>query len=150
MFLSVFDIFKVGIGPSSSHTTGPMVAAARFLASLDGISAHTVRVQLFGSLALTGKGHGTDRAVALGLLGCVPDTLDPDDLDGLLADLATRKSITLPGGAQAGFDPDADIVFQGDTFLPGHANALTFTALDTGSVCLDTVHTRICRNSRRN
>ena len=130
MFLSVFDIFKIGIGPSSSHTTGPMVAAARFLASLDGLSAHAVQARLFGSLALTGKGHGTDRAVALGLLGCIPDTLNPDDVDGLLSDLGLRKSIDLPGGGTAGFDPETDIIFQGDTFLPGHANAVTFSALD--------------------
>lgn len=79
MFLSVFEIFKIGVGPSSSHTTGPMVAAGRFLATLQGVEAQHIQVELFGALALTGHGHGTDRAIALGLLGCVPETLDPAD-----------------------------------------------------------------------
>jgi L-serine dehydratase len=128
MFLSVFEIFKIGVGPSSSHTTGPMVAAGRFLTSLHGVAAQHIRVELFGALALTGHGHGTDRAVALGLLGCIPDTLDPEKVDGLLAELAQRKSVSVPGGGEASFDPTTDIVFRGDTFLPGHANAMTFTA----------------------
>ena len=129
MFLSVFEIFKIGVGPSSSHTTGPMVAAGRFLASLDGAGVQHIRVELFGALALTGHGHGTDRAVALGLLGCVPDTLDPEKVDGLLAELARCKTVSLVNGGVAAFDSTADIVFRGDTFLPGHANAMTFTAL---------------------
>jgi len=129
VFLSVFEIFKIGVGPSSSHTTGPMVAAGRFLRTLDGITPHALRVELFGALALTGKGHSTDRAVALGLLGCVPETLDPDQVDGLLEDLANRKTVALAGG-EAAFDPEVDIQFKGETFLPGHANALTFSALD--------------------
>ena len=93
MFLSVFDIFKVGVGPSSSHTMGPMLAAARFLDVLrDGSdripgSGAPARLEatLHGSLAFTGKGHATDRATILGLLGFVPDTLDPDDPDALVA-----------------------------------------------------------------
>jgi len=130
VFLSIFDIFKVGIGPSSSHTTGPMIAAGYFLARLADLQVSQVRVQVFGALALTGKGHGTDRAIALGLLGCVPKDLDPDQVEGLLEALSVCKTLTLPGGKQATFDPGEDIVFQGETFLPGHANALTFQALD--------------------
>lgn len=138
MFLSVFDIFKIGVGPSSSHTTGPMIAAGRFLTSLEGQSPHRIRAELFGSLALTGKGHGTDRAVALGLLGCVPETLNPDHVDALLADLATRKTIHLPDDGEAAFVADVDIVFVGDKFLPGHANAVTFSALDANDQVLST------------
>lgn len=132
MFLSVFEIFKIGVGPSSSHTSGPMVAAARFRARVARLDLHPVhlRVELFGALALTGHGHGTDRAVALGLMGCAPETLDPDAVDGLLADLAARKALELEGGAETAFDPAVDIVFRGETFLPGHANALTFTAFN--------------------
>jgi len=137
MFLSVFEIFKIGVGPSSSHTTGPMVAAGRFLALLGGAKPQGIRVELFGALALTGRGHGTDRAVALGLLGCTPETIDPDTIEGLLSELANRKSIALPGGGEAAFDPGEAIHFRGDTFLPGHANALTFTATDgAGAVLL--------------
>ena len=106
-----------------------MVAAARFLTTLDGVEAKRIRVELFGALALTGHGHGTDRAVALGLLGCVPETLDPADVDQRLSQLNLTKSIALPTG-QAAFDPAQDILFKGETFLPAHANAMTFSALD--------------------
>jgi len=83
VFLSVFDIFKIGIGPSSSHTMGPMSAAARFLDALRKQSAPVTRitVSLYGSLAFTGKGHATDRAVILGLIGLLPDTLNPDEAE---------------------------------------------------------------------
>ena len=86
MFLSVFDIFKIGIGPSSSHTVGPMIAARRFVeADLRPVaSARRLTVTLHGSLAFTGKGHGTDRAIALGLCGEAPDTVDPDRADGIV------------------------------------------------------------------
>ena len=137
MFLSVFEIFKIGIGPSSSHTTGPMIAAARFLEALDGCNPHRIRVDLFGALALTGRGHGTDRAVALGLLGCTPKTLDPESVDGLLNTLDQSKIITLAGDNQTNFDPNADISFLGGTVLPGHTNAMTFRALsETGAIVL--------------
>ncbi len=76
--ISVFDIFKIGIGPSSSHTVGPMKAARAFVAGLEGLEAARIRVTLFGSLAWTGKGHGTDTAVLLGLAGHEPETIDPD------------------------------------------------------------------------
>ncbi len=87
MFLSVFDIFKIGIGPSSSHTVGPMVAAARFLAMAAAASlprTGRLTVTLHGSLAFTGKGHGTDRAVILGLAGERPDAMDPDRVEDVL------------------------------------------------------------------
>ena len=132
MFLSVFEVFKIGVGPSSSHTSGPMSAATRFRARLGrlGFAPVRLRVELFGALALTGKGHGTDRAVMLGLMGWRPETLDPDSADAQIDLLVSQKSMKLEGDSVAAFDPAQDIRFTGETFLPGHANALTFTALD--------------------
>ena len=89
MYLSVFDIFKVGVGPSSSHTMGPMSAAADFvqLLSENAQDAHALEVRIYGSLALTGKGHATDRAIFLGLMGIRPDTMDADHAERLLLQL---------------------------------------------------------------
>src|SRR5919199_3126620 len=101
MALSVFDLFKIGIGPSSSHTVGPMRAAERFLRELEtlGLLERTGRleVRLYGSLALTGKGHATDKAVILGLLGEVPDRVDPDRADALVAAAREQRGPTPPG-----------------------------------------------------
>lgn len=137
MFISVFDIFKPGIGPSSSHTMGPMVAAERFLTSLrqdekipGAGTLASVSVTLHGSLAWTGKGHHTDRAVMLGLLGEAPDRLDPDAAEGLLAALAKRRKITHDGLPDIAFDPETDLTFDFGKPLPLHANALTFRAFD--------------------
>ena len=140
MFLSVFDIFKIGIGPSSSHTMGPMVAAARFLDDLRGgadpipgsEAPHRITVTLHGSLAFTGKGHATDRAVMLGLLGARPDTLDPDAADAMLEQLAAEKAITPDGLLPLAFDPAADLVFDYGPPLERHANGLVFRAFDRG------------------
>ena len=96
MFLSVFDIFKIGIGPSSSHTVGPMVAARRFLGedvAPVAARARHLKVSLHGSLAFTGKGHGTDRAIALGLAGEAPDSVDPDRVPEILAEMNERKNL---------------------------------------------------------
>lgn len=145
MFLSVFDIFKIGIGPSSSHTMGPMTAAARFLQMLRGGARHPfdvadparLRVKLHGSLAFTGKGHATDRAVALGLLGYTPADLDPDEAERRLEDLRRRAIVKVEGLPPLGFDPASDIVFDYGPALPGHANGLIFEALDShGHGCL--------------
>jgi len=132
MFLSIFDIFKIGIGPSSSHTMGPMTAAARFLDALRKVSetAHRVHVTLHGSLAFTGKGHATDRAVILGLIGMLPDTLDPDDAERLEGEVRKLKKISPDGFADILFDPDTDLVFDYGPALPGHANGLIFQAVD--------------------
>jgi L-serine dehydratase len=138
MFLSVFDIFKVGVGPSSSHTVGPMVAAGRFLAALrDGSeripgSGPPARLgcRLHGSLAFTGKGHATDRAVILGLLGFVPDTLDPDEAERRLADLAASGRIDVPGVGPLAFDPEKGVIFDYGPPLPGHANGMVLRAFD--------------------
>jgi L-serine dehydratase len=138
MFLSVFDIFKIGIGPSSSHTMGPMTAAARFLGDLRGGAAGSagagaldrVTATLHGSLAFTGKGHATDRAVILGLSGLLPDTLDPDKAEALEAEVRRTGRITPEGLGPMKFDPEIDLVFDYGPPLEGHANGLVFEAFD--------------------
>jgi len=131
MFLSIFDIFKIGIGPSSSHTMGPMTAAARFLESLRQHGrAHRIHVTLHGSLAFTGKGHATDRAVILGLIGQLPDSLNPDDAARLESEVRQNRVIEPDGLAPIVFDPETDLVFDYGPSLPGHANGLIFQAID--------------------
>ncbi|GAU86970.1 L-serine ammonia-lyase [Bosea sp. BIWAKO-01] len=135
MFLSVFDVFKIGIGPSSSHTMGPMTAAGQFLDVLrryparDDVSA--VGATLYGSLAFTGKGHATDRAVALGLLGWTPAELNPDEAERQLDALGTTHLLRLDGLPPLAFDPAVDIIFDYGPPLPGHANGLVFCARDS-------------------
>jgi L-serine dehydratase len=134
MFLSIFDVFKIGIGPSSSHTMGPMTSACRFLELLrkSGQTSEIarIRVTLHGSLAFTGKGHGTDRAVALGLLGWIPAELDADQAERDLDTLAQTQILSPAGLKPLAFDPARDIVFDFGPALPGHANGLIFEALD--------------------
>ncbi|CAI2931821.1 L-serine ammonia-lyase [Aminobacter niigataensis] len=134
MFLSIFDVFKIGIGPSSSHTMGPMTAAGRFIQMLreraEGLPSLTVRVTLYGSLAFTGKGHATDRAVALGLLGNTPAELDISEAEKQLVALRHSKELRLVGLPPLSFDPDNDIVFEYGPALPGHANGIVFEVLD--------------------
>ena len=142
MFLSVFDVFKIGIGPSSSHTMGPMTAAVNFLHLLQqapaGQQAARIRVSLHGSLAFTGKGHATDRAVALGLLGWVPADLHMETAEQQLAELHTTHLLHPRDLPPIAFDPTVDIVFDYGPPLPGHANGLVFSALDPqGAVLLD-------------
>src|SRR5580704_7691790 len=95
--ISVFELFKIGIGPSSSHTVGPMKAAGAFAARLPTERVARVKVTLFGSLAFTGKGHATDRAIILGLAGQIPETVDPDYAEAVLDDAATRHVLPLAG-----------------------------------------------------
>ena len=97
--VSIFDIFKVGIGPSSSHTVGPMKAAGEFARQLASVSEPVSRIEvtLYGSLAFTGKGHGTDSAVILGLMGLTPETIDPDDVENTLRKVHREKLIEMPG-----------------------------------------------------
>ena len=123
--ISVFDLFKIGIGPSSSHTVGPMVAAKRFRDAVEALPAPAARiaVELYGSLAWTGRGHGTDLAVGLGLLGASPATIDPDSVAGLSADLAATRRIAL-GEASVRYDPASDLVFNFVDLLPGHSNGM--------------------------
>ena len=124
MFLSVFDLYKIGIGPSSSHTVGPMVAARQFLAQLRQTSGR-IRVSLHGSLAFTGKGHGTDRAIVLGLAGESPSDIDPAAIETILERMSsTRKS------GPFDFDPAADVIFDFGPALKGHANGMVFSLQD--------------------
>ncbi len=140
MFLSVFDMFKVGIGPSSSHTMGPMVAAARFLETLRAspFHFHGLRASLHGSLAFTGVGHATDRATVLGLAGFAPDTYDAEKADSALARIRETKTIEAPGLGTLAFDPAKDLTFDYGPALPGHANGMILKATDAqGDVILE-------------
>ncbi|MEX5726993.1 L-serine dehydratase [Rhodovulum iodosum] len=139
MFLSVFEIFKVGVGPSSSHTMGPMVAGARFLDFLRGspFQAHGLRASLHGSLAFTGVGHATDRATILGLAGFTPDDYDARAAQATLDRIKTRKTVEPKGLGVLVFDPDRDLVFDYDHALPGHPNGMVLMATDAqGDVVL--------------
>jgi L-serine dehydratase len=130
--ISVFDIFKIGIGPSSSHTVGPMRAAKRFAERLvaDGVVARvaTVRVELFGSLGFTGKGHGSDRAVVLGLEGDEPATVDVDSIAARVAAVQASHRVKLLGAHDVELDPARDLIFHRRDKLPLHANGMRFTA----------------------
>jgi L-serine dehydratase len=134
--ISVFDIFKIGIGPSSSHTVGPMRAARRFAERLDadGELARTasVKVELFGSLGHTGKGHGSDRAVLLGLEGEEPATVDVDSVAPRVAAQAAAKQVRLLGKHPVALDPETQLVFHRRDKLPLHANGMRFTAYGDG------------------
>ena len=142
MKTSIFEIFKIGIGPSSSHTVGPMRAAREFAVSLrnemllDQVAR--VRVELFGSLALTGHGHGTDRAVLLGLLGEVPDEVDPASVDGKIQAIRQNQCIRLLGVREIPFVETRDLLFHKDQILPGHPNAMRYSAIDGSGKQLQT------------
>jgi L-serine dehydratase len=126
-WIGPLDLFRIGIGPSSSHTVGPMVAAAHFAASLPS-GVERITAHLYGSLALTGRGHATDVAVLLGLAGARPDELDPDDAAVMLHALRSRRRLGLPSGEVVPFDAAADIVFHPRDSLPRHTNGLLFSA----------------------
>ncbi|MDO3683373.1 L-serine ammonia-lyase [Micromonospora sp. C28ISP2-4] len=132
--ISVFDLFSVGIGPSSSHTVGPMRAARTFVAGLkaDGQLADVARVraELFGSLGATGHGHGSDRAVLLGLEGEVPETVDTDSVGPRVERIRTQRRLDLFGSQGIDFDPDTDLVLHRRRSLPYHPNGMTFAAYD--------------------
>ncbi|MFN3150140.1 L-serine ammonia-lyase [Bremerella sp.] len=134
-FVGVFDLFKIGIGPSSSHSVGPMRAAEMFLAALadNGLVATVGRVEvdLYGSLALTGIGHATDIAVLMGLQGEVPDQIDPETVAGKLEVIRGQNELNLAGKRKIPFFEKQDLLFQRKTFLEGHPNALRFRAFAT-------------------
>ncbi len=132
MYLSIFDMFKIGIGPSSSHTMGPMIAAARFLDLMRAspFEFASVGAVLYGSLAFTGKGHATDRAVILGLAGMMPDTYDADLADAAMVEMLRSKTVTPAELPPLSFDPQADVVFNYDAPLDGHANGMEMIARD--------------------
>ena len=142
--LSAFDIFKIGIGPSSSHTVGPMRAALMFARSLDtqGLLARTARVQveLFGSLGATGRGHATDQGALLGLLGEAPDTVDPVRAAKAIAALRRDKRLSLLGTHPIEFDARRDIAFLGERSMPEHPNAMRVAAFDAGGALLREAH----------
>ena len=137
MFVGITDIFKIGIGPSSSHTMGPMSAAHRFLENLvshckDKAEQPThLQARIHGSLAFTGKGHATDRAIYLGLMGFVPATLDPAQVNDYEARLMQDKKIDHPNLGVMSFHPEQDLIFDYDEMLPGHTNGMQFYAFDT-------------------
>jgi L-serine dehydratase len=132
MNVSAFDLFKLGIGPSSSHTMGPMTAACRFIEWLGARMDQTARVEvtLYASLALTGRGHATDRAVILGLAGFQPRRLDPDQADRVVTEVRANHWLMLAGRHGVAFDEATDLKWEGRTRLPQHPNALKFAAFD--------------------
>lgn len=130
MDMRVFDLFKIGIGPSSSHTVGPMLAARRFLLECGGVEqAVAVQVALYGSLALTGIGHATDKAVLLGLMGETPQDIAPEAVAGRLAAVETSGSIVLLGRHAVPFDAKRDVLWHKQETLPGHPNGMRFTLI---------------------
>jgi len=138
--ISVFDIFKIGVGPSSSHTVGPMKAARQFVQRLadDGDAVAGIKVTLYGSLAYTGKGHATDTAVLLGLMGHEPHTLDPDGVEECVRKVHARSCISVPGVGDLGFTPSNDIVFNLGEELPRHTNGMRFAATDAAGTTIST------------
>ncbi|HEX9931494.1 MAG TPA: L-serine ammonia-lyase [Allosphingosinicella sp.] len=141
MVSSVFDLFKIGVGPSSSHTMGPMTAACRFVERLRETgqfeAAARVQAQLYGSLALTGKGHATDRAVLLGLSGNRPDGIDPDKAETIVATIRATGRMQLGGEREIGFDEPSDLRFLQRERLPHHSNGMRFTAFDASGAELE-------------
>jgi L-serine dehydratase len=148
MNTSLFELFKIGIGPSSSHTVGPMRAALRFAREMGarGEYGDAITVDLYGSLALTGIGHGTDRAVMMGLLEESPDTVDLDRIDGRIEKLRGTRMLKLLGAYAVRFDPAVDLRFHRDQMYPEagvvtHPNGMRFRSLDgSGKVLLEQVY----------
>ena len=144
MAVSVFDLFTIGIGPSSSHTVGPMRAARQFVLALQASGnlarVTRVRVRLHGSLAATGRGHGSHRALMLGLEGETPEATDIDRLPARIGAITASRRLDLLGERTIRFDPDADILFERRSRLPGHPNGLRFTALADGKVSDERVY----------
>lgn len=136
MNYSVFEVFRIGVGPSSSHTVGPMLAANTFIGELRqrGViqDARRIRAHLYGSLALTGVGHATDFAVVAGLLGETPEHVDPPAVRERIEVLRQSTSLTLPGGTVVAFDPPTDLLLHKSEFLPEHPNGMTLEALGAG------------------
>lgn len=143
MSVSTFDLFKIGIGPSSSHTVGPMRAAARFVSRwleepgrLGDVAR--IRAEVFGSLALTGRGHGTDKALLMGLEGHMPNLIDPDVIPGALERIRGEKRIRLGGSHAIAFDEKRDLLMNKRQKLPYHTNGMRFTAYDASDAVIAT------------
>jgi len=144
MHFGVFDLFKIGVGPSSSHTVGPMKAARLFLERVKadhGLHAVSrVLAEAYGSLALTGSGHATDKAILWGLEGESPDTANPDELPAKIERIEADKTLFLLGEREIAFDRDLDLLFKGQTRLPFHSNAMKFFAFgEDGSLLREEV-----------
>ncbi len=145
MAISVFELFSVGIGPSSSHTVGPMRAAGTFMQALraQGVleQVSTLKAHLYGSLGATGRGHGTHKAVTLGFCGDLPETVDVDTLDERLEQIRTSGVLALAGRGEIDFDLRSDLIFEKRESLPGHPNGMRFVALDgNGQALLNRVY----------
>ena len=140
MGLSVLDLFKVGLGPSSSHTVGPMVAGNRFLEELRNLGkteqTARVKIELYGSLALTGKGHATDTAVMQGLSGETPDHIDPDYAVQLIKNIRASRQLQLAGNHAIPFEEESDLLFLMEDSLPQHPNGMTITAFDAAGLVI--------------
>ena len=138
MYLSVFEIFKIGVGPSSSHTVGPMIASRQFVESLKGFNFPIcrLRVSLHGSLAFTGKGHASDRAILLGLAGIVPESYDRVQSNIVLEGIFAKGIINIDGIGTIQFDPKLDLIFDYEHILPGHANGMRYIVLDNEDTVL--------------
>ena len=138
MAISVFDLFKIGIGPSSSHTVGPMRAARLFVMRLEAdgqlTEASRVQCELFGSLGATGKGHGSDKAVLLGLSGHEPDTVEVDSIDSQLAAIRSEGTLLAAGRHRIRFDEKTDLLFNRKDTLHFHPNGMTLRAFDTAGI----------------
>jgi L-serine dehydratase len=136
--ISTFDLFSIGIGPSSSHTVGPMRAARLFASGLKtgGLLAETTRVraELFGSLGATGHGHGSDKAVMLGLMGAEPETVETEQVEALVGGVRAARRLAVLGTHEVDFDPDSDLVLHRRRSLPFHPNGMIFTAYDAAGV----------------
>lgn len=132
--ISIFELFKVGIGPSSSHTVGPMKAANCFIEELKSRqffeSTFKIQVNLYGSLALTGKGHGTDKALLLGLESNEPDRVEPDFIESRVGEISSEKKLKLSESHSINFDPHTDLIFLSREVLPHHSNGMKFFAFD--------------------
>ena len=139
--LSAFDMFSIGIGPSSSHTVGPMRAGLAFSTELCALPDYShlshVTIDLFGSLGATGRGHNTDRAVLLGLAGYDPETVSIKTVESLIPQIASSGRLPFAGGREIPFDIESDIRFLPRTILSYHVNALTITAYAGESVVLE-------------
>ncbi len=145
MAISVFDLFTIGIGPSSSHTVGPMRAASMFVSRVHEQghlqSVKRIQIHLYGSLGATGRGHGTDKAVVLGLSGEQPETVDVDRIPALMAEIERSRSLQLLGEQHIFFEIKNDLIFEKRESLPGHPNGMKFAALaGDGSELLSRVY----------
>lgn len=145
MNISIFDLFSIGIGPSSSHTVGPMSAAYEFVTLLQQKQVFSettrVKIELYGSLALTGKGHGTDKAILNGLEGKLPETVDPESMVPRMQVILKTNQLRLNGEKEIAFHPQQDLLFLQKEWLPKHSNGMRFSAYDAnGQVVLSQIY----------